>query len=88
MPYVSRMSSEKEAASRGSEGRSPLQNFSSPLEKCFGHSAKNLGHSHKTLRPPGVVSGFRAWIPCCQQQLECEWKPNLKTVRRLLRVLS
>jgi len=28
--------------------------FRPPLEKCVGHSLKNLGHSQKTFRPPLV----------------------------------
>ena len=45
----------------------PLENFLPPVGKiCWtwfesiGHSLKNLGHSMKTLRPPGVPSWTRA----------------------------
>jgi len=30
--------------------------------KVFGHSLKNLGHSQKTLRPPGIPSWLRAGV--------------------------
>jgi len=34
-------------------GEASLENFSPPiLEKCVGHSLKNLGPSQKNLRPP------------------------------------
>jgi len=33
------------------QGVGPLQNFSLPLERCAGHSFKNLGPSQKILRP-------------------------------------
>ena len=33
-------------------GRSLLEKFSPPVEKCIGHSLKNLGPSQKNLRPP------------------------------------
>jgi len=29
----------------------PLENFSSPLEKCVGHSLKTIGHSSKNVGP-------------------------------------
>ena len=38
------------AQARNQEGESPLEIFSPPLEKCVGHSSKNLGPSQKTLR--------------------------------------
>jgi len=40
--------------------KSPRYIFA-PLEKCVGHSLKNLGPSQKTLRSPGVPSLLRAW---------------------------
>jgi len=45
----------------GAEGRNPLENFSHLLEKCVGHSSKNLGPSQKILRPsccPKLVTGL------------------------------
>jgi len=31
------------------------------VEKCVGHSLKNLGPLKKALRPPGVPSWLRDW---------------------------
>ena len=53
---------------RNQGGEAPLENFSPSLEKCVGHSSKNLGPSRKTLSPRGAAS----WLPiCCSQALTC-----------------
>jgi len=52
----------------GRLGEAPLENFSSPLEKCVGHNLKILNIVQKLcaplgklFAPPGVPSWLRAW---------------------------
>ena len=51
-------------------GEAPLENFSPPLEKCFGRSLKILdivkkmwAPVGKLFAPPGIQSWSRAWGP-------------------------
>ena len=62
--YKKRQARNQEEA-RGA--KPPLENLLPPGKICWTyfesieHSLENLGHSQKTLRPPGVPSWLRAW---------------------------
>jgi len=54
--------SDKQACNKGdAEGDNPPKIVFAPLEKCVGHSLKNVGPSQKTLHPtwcPKLVAGL------------------------------
>jgi len=62
IPFLGRVTVRQASNQGGRRGAKPtLENVSLPLEKCVGHSSKNLGTSRKTLRPswcPKLVTGL------------------------------